>query len=98
MSHRLPLAGLALLLSLTPAAAGGFPVSRLTDTAGRAHELPPAAGVKAVALVFLNPDCPICQRYAPALNRLADADPKAVRFYGVVSGSSVTRAEAAKYA
>ncbi len=98
MSPRFAVAGLALLVSLTPAAAGGFPVSRLADTAGRTQDLAPP-GVRAVAVVFLNPDCPVCQRYAPALNRLAaEADPKAVRFLGVVSGSSVTRADAAKYA
>src|SRR5689334_10829713 len=99
MSLRLLAAGAALLLARTPAPAGEFPVSRLTDTAGRAHELAPAPGAKALAVVFLNPECPLCRRYAPTLNRLAGGlDPGAARFFGVVSGSSVTRAAAAKYA
>lgn len=85
----------ALLLALTPAARAEFPLARAIDTRGRVRELPPA-GAAAVAVVFLDPGCPICQRYAPTLNELAAT--KGVALYGVVSNPTVTRAEAAGYA
>ena len=84
-----------LALALAPAARADFPFTRALDTRGRVCELPPA-GAKAVAVVFLDPGCPLCQRYAPTLNRLAEG--KGTAFYGVVSNPAVTRAEAAKYA
>ena len=53
---------------------------------------------KATVLVFLSPSCPLCQRYAPTLNKLADGKDQGVEFYAVVSHPSVTFAEAAAYA
>src|SRR5829696_2738734 len=85
----------ALVLVLAPAARAEFPLGRALDTRGRVQELAPA-GAKAVAVVFLDPGCPLCQRYVPTLNGLAAA--KGVAFYGVVSNPAVTRAEAARYA
>jgi len=42
----------------------------LADLNGRAISPAEDAGTKAVALVFVLPDCPICNAYIPALNRL----------------------------
>jgi len=42
----------------------------LTDLDGRQVELANDPSVKAIALVFILPDCPICNAYIPALNRL----------------------------
>jgi thiol-disulfide isomerase/thioredoxin/mono/diheme cytochrome c family protein len=71
---------------------------RLLDSAGQPRSIGEMPKVQAVAFVFLGPECPLCQRYAPTLNAIARGLPKGVEFYGIVSGSSVTRAEAAKYA
>jgi thiol-disulfide isomerase/thioredoxin len=75
---------------------GEFPP--LLDTAGAVHRIGEGRATKTVAVVFLNPDCPLCQRYAPTLNKLAGAKNPAVEFYGVVSITSVTFRDAAKFA
>lgn len=92
-----PLAFAALLL--LPLVASASPhLPPLLDTAGQVHRAGEGRGTKATVVVFLNPTCPLCQRYAPTLNKLADGKEKGVEFYGVVSHPSVTFAEAAKYA
>ena len=94
------LSALVFLLSMTAPAFAAEAVSfpRLLDTTGKAHSIGEAQKNKAVVFVFLGPECPLCQRYAPTLNKLVDGLPKLVEFYGVVSGSSSTRAEATKFA
>ncbi len=70
-----------------------------TDVSGRVHQIGEARGTKAIVLVFLGPECPISQRYIPELNRIAMGQgTNAVEFYGVVSGASITRAQAAAFA
>ncbi len=93
------LTGILLLASTAPAFATEpvhFP--RLLDTAGRPRSIGETPNGRAIVFVFLGPECPLCQRYAPTLNKLAEGLSKSVEFYGVVSGSSSTRADAAKYA
>ena len=91
---------IALFSTLVTAAFGAEPVHfpRLLDTAGKPHSIGESPANKAVVFVFLGPECPLCQRYAPTLNKLVEGSSKSVEFYGVVSGSSATRAEAAKFA
>jgi mono/diheme cytochrome c family protein len=49
--------------------------------------------------VFLSSDCPISRQYVPELNRLAKtAEASHIRFFGVLSDASVSRADAAKFA
>lgn len=88
----------ALLLTPLVASAGDLHLPALLDTTGGVHRIGEARGTKATVVVFLNPSCPLCQRYAPTLNKLADGKDKAVEFYGVISHPSVTFAEAAQYA
>lgn len=74
-----------------------------TDLDGHVHRLggtPQSAGL---VLVFLGTECPISNRYAPELGRLAARARKAgIDFAGIVSDPSVTRraarAHAAEYA
>ncbi|HIO72265.1 MAG TPA: redoxin domain-containing protein, partial [Flavobacteriales bacterium] len=48
------------------------------------------ADIKARVFVFLSPDCPISQRYAPVLNRLHNLfDRQGILFYGVIPGPLV---------
>ncbi len=88
----------ALLLAPMIASAGDRHLPPLLDTAGNVHRIAEGRGTKATVVVFFNPTCPLCQRYAPTLNKLADAKGKGVEFYGVVSHPSVTFADTAKYA
>jgi len=88
----------ALLLIPAASSAGDLHLPPLLDTTGNIHRINEGPGTKATVVVFLNPSCPLCQRYAPTLNALADGKDKAVEFYGVVSHPSVTFADAAKYA
>ncbi|HUQ69989.1 MAG TPA: redoxin domain-containing protein [Planctomycetaceae bacterium] len=56
--------------------------SELVDIAGEIHHPFGDPQVRAVALVFLVPDCPIANSYAPELNRLlADYKPRGVRLF-----------------
>ena len=88
----------ALALAMPTFAAEPMHFPRLLDTSGQPRSLGEKPKAQAVVFVFLGPECPLCQRYAPTLNTIAEGLPKGVEFYGVVSGSSSTRAEAAKYA
>lgn len=61
---------LALILATAPAAAG--PATRVLDLAGRpANPLMFDSRTRATVLVFTTTDCPISNRYAPEIERLA---------------------------
>jgi peroxiredoxin len=93
------LLSLILLLGAAPAfASETFPLPPLLDTQHKSHRIGEAPATNAVVVVFLAPDCPICQRYAPTLNTLFTERPKNTEFYGVVSLPSATRKDVAKYA
>lgn len=65
------------------------------DLDGRLHHLGGTAEGKVVAVVFLSTGCPVSNGYLPRLQQIAGifAD-QGVEFYGVISHSSITRAEA----
>jgi len=84
--------------ALPAVAADRFPIPRLLDTKGQSHHIGEEPETRAVVVVFLGPDCPICQRYAPTLKKLHADKPKGVEFYGVISQASVSRVDAAKFA
>jgi thiol-disulfide isomerase/thioredoxin len=68
------------------------------DLEGRAHNIGDGDGYRAVALVFLGTECPLSREYVPTLNRLAAAQAgQPVKFYGVISDASVSRAAALKF-
>lgn len=56
----------ALLLAPVVASAADLHLPPLLDTAGNVHRIAEGRGTKAAVVVFLNPTCPLCQRYAPA--------------------------------
>lgn len=89
---------LALLLAAHVSAADPVRLPVLLDTSGTPHHLGDHQGTKAVVLVFLGPECPLCQRYAPTLKALHEGRGAGVEFYGVVSGESHARKDAAEYA
>ena len=69
---------------------------RMLDVRGGRHVLA-ASDIRGTAFVFLSTECPISRQYIPELNRLAKtAADRKLAFYGVVSDSSVTRADAVK--
>ncbi len=69
--------------------------ARAVDLDGGVHRIGTDAGVKPVALVFMNASCPVSNRYAPELDRLAAlADDHGVAFYGVMSDPYLTAKEA----
>ncbi|OFW46689.1 MAG: hypothetical protein A3J29_00910 [Acidobacteria bacterium RIFCSPLOWO2_12_FULL_67_14b] len=70
---------LTLLLATTSALAAG--PTRVLDLDGRAvNPLIPAPGTVATVLVFATTDCPIANRYAPEIQRLASRFGARVRF------------------
>jgi hypothetical protein len=86
---------LALLLAVACSAAelNQFRIGAAKDVNG--HELQLATnGTRVIALVFLGPECPVSQRYAPELNRIARAQTNGVEFLGVISAPSITRTQA----
>ena len=84
---RVPPAVLALLLALAPAlaparAVDGGPAGVVGLDGRPLDPLAPAAGITATVLVFTMTDCPISNRYAPELRRLAQAfEARGVRFW-----------------
>ena len=54
---------------------------------------------KASVLVFLSPECPLCQSYSLTLNQLEkDFQDRGVRFYGIVPDASFSNAVVNSYA
>ena len=75
-----------------------FRVRRVMDVFGQAHRLNDLAATRVIVLVFLGSECPISQRYVPELNRLAaEQGTNAIEFFGVISGASITRTQAAAF-
>jgi hypothetical protein len=71
----------------------------LCDIAGVEHHPFNDPAAKAVALVFVLPDCPIANGYAPEINRLcAKYGPRGVRFFLVHVDEDLSRNEAAEHA
>lgn len=88
-------AGLATALSAAPSSAQGLLGVRASGVDGRVHRLGFETELKPLALVFLDPGCPIAKRYAPELGELATRAKKAgVAFYGVLSDPSLTPEDA----
>lgn len=59
----------------------------LRDTGGRRHTLADVRENRAVALLFLAPDCPLSNRYAPEIRRIYEEyRPRGVVFYAVGAG------------
>lgn len=68
------------------------------DVSGIAHSLPADADFKATVLIFLQPDCPISNQYAPVLNRLREEfSPRGVRFLRVYPSEGTTRQRIEKH-
>ena len=75
-------------------AANRLPQFSLADTAGRTHTPAEWSGKHAVVLFFLTTDCPLCNNYAPELNRIAqEFSPRGVAFYGVQGDATIPDAD-----
>ena len=80
-------------------AAATLPRFSLADTEGRIHTPAEWSGKRAVVLFFLTTDCPLCNTYAPEMNRIAQAyTPRGVAFYGVQGDATVPAAEVRRHA
>ena len=90
--------GLLLVLTLAGGAAT-LPQFSFADTEGRTHTPAEWNGKRAVVLFFLTTDCPLCNTYAPEMNRIAQAyTPRGVAFYGVQGDATVPAAEVRRHA
>jgi peroxiredoxin len=84
---------LAVLLAAAP------PAITLKDVEGRSHTPLSQPGKKAVALIFLMPDCPIANYYAPEISRICqEYGEKGVACFLVHVDPDVTAAQAARHA
>jgi peroxiredoxin len=71
----------------------------LYDAQGRRHSTEEWRGRKGVVLFFLEPDCPVVNDYAAAMERLSDRySVQGIVFYGVYSRGSVSAEVAARHA
>jgi thiol-disulfide isomerase/thioredoxin len=61
----------AIAIAATPTDATAAPWS-LTDLAGQTHQPFDDPSTRAIALVFITPDCPIANFYQPTLRKLGD--------------------------
>jgi peroxiredoxin len=79
-------------------AANRVPQFSLPDTAGRVHTPAEWSGKRAVVLFFLTTDCPLCNNYAPELNRIArEFSARGVAFYGVQGDATVSDVEVRRH-
>jgi len=102
-NHGRALIVLALIGLSTPAGAAGSPGiigTRTVDVDGALHQLGVDGlnPVGPVAIVFMDPGCPISKRYGPRLNEIAGLAAEAeVEFYGVISDPTVSAVAARAY-
>lgn len=93
-----PTSLIALGLAVGLIAPPPVPDLTLTDMTGKPRSLRPAEA-KAVVLLFLSVDCPVSNRYAPELVRLAGEYTKGgVVFYGVHCDPDLTAEQARRHA
>lgn len=92
------LLAVVVLVTAGVAAADPVPDRTLRDPAGKAWAVRPT-GAKAVVLFVLSADCPVSNRYAPEMARLAaEYGPKGVAFFGLHPDPDLTPARAAEHA
>jgi peroxiredoxin len=91
--------GICLWLAIALAsAAARLPQFSLADTGGNTHTPAEWSGKRAVVLFFLTTDCPLCNNYVPAMNRLAQAfSGRGVAFYGVQGDATVPDADVRRH-
>ncbi|HEY8461719.1 MAG TPA: redoxin domain-containing protein [Blastocatellia bacterium] len=71
----------------------------LLDAGGRKRTAREWKDARAVALFFINAECPISNRYAPEINRIvAEYSAQGVAFYGVHSDPDIDPAAALRHA
>jgi thiol-disulfide isomerase/thioredoxin len=94
-----PLAVLgAVLLAVAPANAQTIKAAHGRDLAGHAYTLP-SPGAKATVMIFVQHDCPICNGYAPAIQRLADSYAKSGAAFALIYAEpGLAAAQAVKHA
>jgi peroxiredoxin len=80
-------------------AANRLPQFSLSDTAGSTHTPAEWTGKRAVVLLFLTTDCPLCNNYVPELNRIAqEFSARGVAFYGVQGDATLPAADVRRHA
>lgn len=62
---------------------------KLTDLSGKQSRINLS---KALAFVFLSPECPLCKNYLPGLVKLKNSN-KDINFYGIIPGTSYSLKE-----
>jgi peroxiredoxin len=92
--------GVCLLLGCALAfGAGSLPQFSLADTSGRTHTPAEWRGKRAVVLFFLTTDCPLCNNYAPELNRIQQAyASRGVVFYAIQGDATIAAPEVRRHA
>jgi thiol-disulfide isomerase/thioredoxin len=69
------------------------------DVGGEVRRPLELAGAKAAVVIFISADCPICNGYAPEINRIcAEYEPKHVAFYLVHCDPALSAEDAKKHA
>ncbi len=76
-----------------------LPEFRLPDPEGKTHSSAELKGARASVIVFLSPECPISNGYAPELKTIAASyTPRGVRFMGVYADPAVSASAAGRHA
>lgn len=68
---------------------------RLKDYTGKAYDIKPKG--KILVYLFLSPECPLCQNYAPIVQKMSEKY-KDIQFYGIISGRTFTKGQIGAYA
>lgn len=72
---------------------------KLKATYGKVYDLSELKKNKASVLVFLSPECPICQKYTLTINQIQqDFSLQGVAFYGIVPGKNFKNKTINKFA
>lgn len=72
---------------------------KLKDMAGKEYDLAQLKNNKGSVIIFLSPECPLCQKYSLTFNKLQkDYEAKGIKFYGIIPGTNYSAAVVNGYA
>lgn len=74
-----------------------LPALSLTDMAGKPAFLHLDGTQQYLVIVFLSPECPLCQNYTAVLDKLAGVYKGKIALYGIIPGKSYSTVQAEKF-
>jgi len=94
----MPILLLLILFVCAPFAPEKMEEIVIKDLAGKPYSILPSSHKKGAVILFLSPECPLCQSYSLTLRNLANMYQKVgIKFYAIIPGKSFSKQEILHY-